>query len=336
MSHGREFLIPESSVSKVRTLLEGKHRNGASPIVPHGYLDLAAHWEDVVQFLLDCNMCRKSEERRAYEFEIVCVDLAWIGHGERLPRNGSKAHRKCLFVSRVNQNHFLPLRQLDDSHSRQLVPTPPASATKSDVTAPWDDKEPSLLGASSFLCPPDNSSAAKMSPTSISYSTSHITGRVPECEATSAKVRTYDKASDSRPHAAQTIIFESSSHVPPVPVMLPGVKRPRRGSNLNLRSAFSGCAVSSSCSAQSACVGMACQGLPHKLEDSDTSGDENSAEEDSSDEDVFFSGRRRLAQRRRRVCGARCCLEALHRITQALARSPMPSLEREQKASCQE
>ena len=63
------------------------------------------------------------------------------------------------------------------------------------------------------------------------------------------------------------------------------------GPKLNLRSAFSGCAELHSCSAHSACVNTACQQLPHKLENSDTSEDESSAEEDSDDNDLFFQVR---------------------------------------------
>ena len=47
--------------------------------------------------------------RASDQFEVVCVDLTYIGHGERLPSGHTDAHRQPLHMARINSNHFVPL-----------------------------------------------------------------------------------------------------------------------------------------------------------------------------------------------------------------------------------
>ena len=37
--------------------------------------------------------------------------MCWIGHGEVLPRDVPANARQTLYIARVNQNHFVPLRR---------------------------------------------------------------------------------------------------------------------------------------------------------------------------------------------------------------------------------
>ena len=37
--------------------------------------------------------------------------MCWIGHGEVLPQDVPANARQTLYIARVNQNHFVPLRR---------------------------------------------------------------------------------------------------------------------------------------------------------------------------------------------------------------------------------
>ena len=37
--------------------------------------------------------------------------MCWIGHGEVLPRDVPANARRTLYIARINQNHFVPLRR---------------------------------------------------------------------------------------------------------------------------------------------------------------------------------------------------------------------------------
>ena len=117
-------LIPQSCVAEVRGLLEDKHRHGATPIISRDYLDLALYWEDVVNLLWEQDRLKERLARRADLFEIICVDLMWVGNGDRLPHQADRSRRQGLYVARVNGNHFVPLRRFLDG--RVVRPVPPA------------------------------------------------------------------------------------------------------------------------------------------------------------------------------------------------------------------
>ena len=111
--------IPEGCVSRVRELLEDKHFNSSTHIVPGDFLDLSNHWEDVVNLLGDEDRVKQHGALSSDDFEIVCVDMAWVGNGERLPPGGES--REKLFIARVNQNHFVPLRPVGPRRSSSPV-----------------------------------------------------------------------------------------------------------------------------------------------------------------------------------------------------------------------
>ena len=37
--------------------------------------------------------------------------MCWIGHGEVLPQDVPANARRTIYIARVNQNHFVPLRR---------------------------------------------------------------------------------------------------------------------------------------------------------------------------------------------------------------------------------
>ena len=106
--------FPKKSVDEVRRLLEHRHRGRATRITPGEYLDLALYWEDIVDLF---GMIHQEPQLRRALFEIVCVDVTWIGHGERLPAGASREGKRTLFVARVNQNHFVPMHALSTASS---------------------------------------------------------------------------------------------------------------------------------------------------------------------------------------------------------------------------
>ena len=125
-------VIPPSCVAEVRGLLEDRHSHGSTPITSRDYLDLALYWEDVVNLLWEQDHLRQQFTRSADFFEIICVDLMWVGHGERLPHHVDRSTRRGLYVARVNGNHFVPLRRFQDD--RCVRPVPRAQAGHGDPT----------------------------------------------------------------------------------------------------------------------------------------------------------------------------------------------------------
>ena len=110
-------------VPEVRRRLEALHPE----IIPGDYLELH-YWEDIVNLLGACNRVRAVTWAWAVRFQIVCVDLTWIGNGDVEPR-GPPGSRTRLYIARVNQNHFIPLHRL---HARA---TARASASSVPQTA---------------------------------------------------------------------------------------------------------------------------------------------------------------------------------------------------------
>ena len=103
--------IPEDSVSRVRHSLEAYDgSSGVSPVRPGEYLDLTREWENVINLLAGFGRGLANTTTQASDqFEVVCVDLTYIGHGERLPSGHTDTHRQTLHMARINSNHFVPL-----------------------------------------------------------------------------------------------------------------------------------------------------------------------------------------------------------------------------------
>ena len=117
-------LIVEGSVADVRARLEDRHRGGATPIASLDFLDLADHWEDIVDLLEGADEGRSVRPLGSAHYEVMCVDLMYVGSGDRLPRRRDRGGRKTLYIARVNGNHFVPLKWV--SNPRSLRPEPPA------------------------------------------------------------------------------------------------------------------------------------------------------------------------------------------------------------------
>ena len=125
------------SVPLVRTLLEERHRGRDTRITRGDVLDLE-RWEDIVNLLGERNENRVHEHnavRRvdawASRFQVICVDLTWIGNGEVFPR-GVREGRTMLHLARVNQNHFIPLIRLHGPPpSRAPAPSLPSGSSAS-------------------------------------------------------------------------------------------------------------------------------------------------------------------------------------------------------------
>jgi len=110
------------NVSQVRQELENRHRGKATQISPGAYLSLD-FWEDIVDLLKYNNAVTQAvRESWAHRFRVVCVDLAWIGHGEVFPHGARSSDRTSLVIARVNQNHFVPLVRLHDRPSTRRRP----------------------------------------------------------------------------------------------------------------------------------------------------------------------------------------------------------------------
>ena len=74
-------------------------------LMPGEYLELQKHWLAVLAGLgvfLD-------DDSLAITYKIVCVDVAWIGHGDVENEEGLKT----LYIARQNANHFVPLLSVD-------------------------------------------------------------------------------------------------------------------------------------------------------------------------------------------------------------------------------
>ena len=110
-------LIPEGCVAEVRARLEDRHRGGAAPIASGDYLDLAEYWEDIVDLLESADQGGSIRPLGSARFEIMCVDMMWVGNGDRLPRRPDRGGRKSIYIARVNGNHFVPLRWVGNRRS---------------------------------------------------------------------------------------------------------------------------------------------------------------------------------------------------------------------------
>ena len=71
----------------------------------------------------------------AITYKIVCVDVAWIGHGDVENEKGLKT----LYIARQNANHFVPLLSVDaveEDAARQFLAS---SVCDADADGPCDD-----------------------------------------------------------------------------------------------------------------------------------------------------------------------------------------------------
>ena len=95
------------SVAAVRAELEERHRGTASHI-PGDYLDIDSSLE-IIDLSRAFNEVARVSQSWAHRFQVVCVDLTWLGNGEVLPREVTSGSRTTLHIARANQNHFVPL-----------------------------------------------------------------------------------------------------------------------------------------------------------------------------------------------------------------------------------
>ena len=115
--------ITEGCVSEVRRLLEEMHRYGATPIERRAYLELETYWQDIIDLLEAADNVGNTVSLGSPQFEIVCVDLMFVGNGDRLPQCRDDNVRRQMCIARVNGNHFVPLRWVGN-----LVSILPAAA----------------------------------------------------------------------------------------------------------------------------------------------------------------------------------------------------------------
>ena len=94
----------------MRAELERRHARSPTAIVPLGYLDLATYWADIIDIVGEENILARVRNLSS-KFRVCCIDMCWIGHGEVLPRDVPADARQTLYIARVNQNHFVPLRR---------------------------------------------------------------------------------------------------------------------------------------------------------------------------------------------------------------------------------
>ena len=96
-------------VALVRAELERRHARSSTAILPFDYLDLAIDGSDIIDTIGE-NILGRTRNLSS-TFRVCCVDMCWIGHGEALPRDVPANARQTLYIARVNQNHFVPLRR---------------------------------------------------------------------------------------------------------------------------------------------------------------------------------------------------------------------------------
>ena len=112
------------NVSIVRSMLEERHCNLPTAILPGDYLSLDL-WYDIIDLLFACTAVDHTKQRNQHHnYRVVCVDMTWIGSGDVFPRNSSADGRRSLAIARVNENHFVPLHRLDDRNARWRRPEP--------------------------------------------------------------------------------------------------------------------------------------------------------------------------------------------------------------------
>ena len=106
----RQCLQLICNVSAVRAALERKHSSRPTAIIPLDYLDLRLYWSDIVDLLGTHNELRRMDNLSS-RVRVVCVDMCWIGNGDVVPQGEPGSSRRNLYIARVNQNHFVPLRR---------------------------------------------------------------------------------------------------------------------------------------------------------------------------------------------------------------------------------
>ena len=105
--------VASCNIADVRRRLEALHELCETEILPHDYLSLD-YWEDIISLITEQSGHSAGTVRAASRFQVNCIDLTWIGHGEVLPRGARKEPCTVLHLARVNQNHFVPLTPLLD------------------------------------------------------------------------------------------------------------------------------------------------------------------------------------------------------------------------------
>ena len=105
--------VASCNIADVRRRLEALHELCETEILPHDYLSLD-YWEDIISLITEQSGHSAGTVRAASRFQVNCIDLTWIGHGEVLPRGVRRELCTVLHIARVNQNHFVPLTPLLD------------------------------------------------------------------------------------------------------------------------------------------------------------------------------------------------------------------------------
>ena len=105
--------VESCNIADVRRRLEALHELCETEILPHDYLSLD-YWEDIISLITEQSGHSAGTVRAASRFQVNCIDLTWIGHGEVLPRGVRREQCTVLHIARVNQNHFVPLTPLLD------------------------------------------------------------------------------------------------------------------------------------------------------------------------------------------------------------------------------
>ena len=103
--------IDASIIPDVRAELENRHRDTETHIDPGEYLDLDFSLE-IIDLLGAFSRESRVPQAWSDQFQVICVDLTYIGHGDCLPREASSAKRLALHIARVATNHFEPLSRI--------------------------------------------------------------------------------------------------------------------------------------------------------------------------------------------------------------------------------
>ena len=99
-------------IKAVRAFVQLLHND----LVQGAYLELEKHWQSVLLWFENV----LEEEFLAIIYKIVCVDVAWVGHGDVENEEGFKT----LYIARQNANHFVPLLRvaaLEEDAARQFL-----------------------------------------------------------------------------------------------------------------------------------------------------------------------------------------------------------------------
>ena len=139
----RQSLGVVCNVLHIRSELERRHAGKASHILPGSFLELGAHWRDIVELL-------GLEISEADRIRIVCVDVNLPGHGDVYPQ-GNNDNKFTLYIARQNLNHFVPLIPDTGSETLQHLLAEASGASKPASSA----------ASSAMLIPPQNEVTAK-------------------------------------------------------------------------------------------------------------------------------------------------------------------------------